>query len=352
MQIAVFAPELVQAGARFLLTAFAHLFEQTEEVERLAQTADPETVRQGGNTLGAAIARGQALQCQLQIETWEVDLPVQSMVWLGRPNSLEFVVTVPAEAHGAAFGRLLVSGPGGPLGRVAFQLQVGGDSDKTRHVETRALAFRNTYLAFAPKDAPLIQALHGEFTKAGWNWEPQQPGPATLEPDWEEEAFPLIQRSELFVLFWSDAAGATDRVEAEWQVALGARLADTDGLPDILAVQLEPQAPEPPDELAFLLFLRQFQAIMPPLPPVVSFDEDDLTLKRRCDVAVANGDELVFDILLFKAKDEEKNEVLALQNAWNTLRRSERLQRISAEQARTSRVQINSSILALVGRYF
>ena len=352
MQIAVFAPEQVQAGARFLLTAFAHLQEQAAAVDKLAREADPDAIRQGGNTLGAAIARGQALQCQLQIETWEVDLPVQSMVWLGQPNSLEFVVTVPAQAQGAAFGRLLVSGPGGPLGRVAFKLAVGTVAETIQPAPTSALAFRNTYLAFAPKDAPLVQALHGEFAKAGWAWQPQQPGPASIEPDWEEQAFPLIQKSELFVLFWSEAAGTNDRVEAEWQVALGARLADTDGLPDIMAIQLEPQAPEPPEELSFLTLLPQFQATMPPLPPVLSFDEDNLTLKRRCDAAVANGDELVFDILLFKATEEEKNEVLALQNAWNTLRRNERLQRITAGEAQSTRAQINSSILALVGRYF
>ncbi|MDP5169124.1 MAG: toll/interleukin-1 receptor domain-containing protein [Bacteroidia bacterium] len=352
VNVSLYSPDSVEAGKRFLITAFAHLLEQAEEVDRMAREADPEAVRQGAKTLSTAIERGEALQFHLQIEAWEVDEALQALRWMGAPNSAEFVVSVPANASGQAFGNLIVIGPKGPVGRISFNLNVGAAAPAGIFADTKVNVFHHTYLAYASQDEPAIKALEPAFQQAGWNWLPSQPGPVDILPDWEEEAFANIQKSELFVLFWSSAADMSDRVAAEWQVALAARLSDTDGLPDIMAVNVGADAPSPPQELSFLTFLPQFVAQLPPLPEQPTFTEDDATLRRLSDEYVASGDERVFTILMSRATGEDLNEAILLQNSWKTLRREERLLRITAEDAKVARVRLNSSILALVGRLF
>lgn len=354
VDVSVYSQDRVLPGKRFLVTAFAHLAAQAEEVARLVQEADPEAVRQGGKTLSTAIERTTPIQFHLQIEDWEIDEPTQSVIWLGRPASVEFLVSVPAEASGTAFGKVIVMSDKGPVGRISFNLMIG-ESTSTPTPElavTEVQVYRDTYLSYDEQDHAAIQALESHFELSGWKWSPAQPGPAEVDLDWEVATIPRIKKSELFVLFWSEAAEASERVETEWQVALGARLSDKDGLPDILAVNLQNPAPAAPERLSFLSFLPEFTAQLPPLPETPTFTEDDETLKRLCDEYVSVGDQRVFDILRGKASQDDQVEIIGLQNQFNTLRRSELLEEISADDARVRRSKINSSILSLVGRLF
>lgn len=354
VDVSVFSKNTVLPGKRFLVTAFAHLAAQAEEVTRLIKEADPEAVRQGGKTLATAIERTTPIQFHLEIEDWEIDEPTQSVIWLGRPASVEFLVKVPTEAKDEAFGKVIVMSDKGPVGRISFNLKIGAGAAETSELAvTEVKVYHNTYLAYDQKDHSSITALEPHFQASGWKWSPAIPGPSEVDLDWEVKAIPAIKKSELFVLFWSDAAEASERVETEWQVALGARLSDKDGLPDILAVNLQHPAPEIPERLSFLSFLPEFTAQLPPLPKTLTFTEDNETLKRLCDEYVSIGDQRVFDMLRFKAKEEEdQNEIVALQNRFNTLRRSELLEEISPSDAKVQRTKINSSILSLVGRLF
>lgn len=355
VDVSVFSKNTVLPGKRFLVTAFAHLAAQAEEVERLIHEADPEAIRQGGKTLATAIERTTAIQFHLEIEDWDIDEPTQSVIWLGRPASAEFLVKVPDEARDEAFGKLIVISDKGPVGRISFNLKIGESSqegEKSTMAITEVKVYHNTYLAYDQKDHPAIEALEPHFSASGWKWSPEIPGPSEVDLDWEVKAIPVIKKSELFVLFWSDAAEASERVETEWQVALGARLSDKDGLPDILAVNLQNPAPAVPERLSFLSFLPEFTAQLPSLPQVLTFTEDNQTLKRLCDEYVSTGDKRVFDILLFKAKEEDQTEIIGLQNQFNTLRRAELLEEISSDDAKVQRSKINSSILSLVGRLF
>ncbi|NOK86069.1 MAG: hypothetical protein GFH27_549397n17 [Chloroflexi bacterium AL-W] len=349
VEVTVYSPEQVQPEQSFLLTAFAHLAEQAEAIAALIRESDPDAVRQGGKTLSAPLERGSVLQCQLSIENWEVDEPVQSLVWLGRPASVEYVVKVPAQAKGKAFGRLLIIGATGPLGRISFNLSLGQDTSS--FVQTDARIFHQTYLSFAAQDEAFITQLQPTLQSTGWKWMPITPGPSQLLPDWEAATIPLIRQCELFVLFWSESANDCERVAMEWQVALGSRLSDTDGLPDIMAIQINESSPKAPPELAFIPFLPSFVARLPPLPENPAYTEDATTLLRLADQYVATGDERVFDLLYACADPQDQSLIAAIQNRWHTLRRSERLQRVTADQARVERSDLNATILRLASQW-
>lgn len=351
VDVSVYSHEEVQPEEEFLVSVFAHLAEQAAEVERMMKEADPEAVRQGGKTLATPVERQTPIQFQLQIKDWKIEDPVQSVIWLGRPASADFIVTVPSDASGRVIGKVIVFTDKGPVGTITFNLSVGaapvGDPVPA---ETTSRLFRSTYLAYEKADKATVDALHPKFEASGWQWNPTVPGPAEVDDTWKLSAVEGISKSELFVLFWSDEAEKSERVETEWQLAFRARFTDTDGLPDMIGVNVSKDSPPPPDTLSFLPFLEEFVAAPPPLPEVLTFSEDSDTLKQLAAKYASEGDPKVFEILMSKAAPEEINDIVFLQSQLLSLQTREKFGHISPDFAASERGKLNLSILDLVGR--
>ena len=78
-----------------------------------------------------------------------------------------------------------------------------------------------------------------------------------LEPGdrWEKSLYKYIDESDLFLLFWSSAAKASEWVTKEWQYALERKGSNEMNPPEIVPVIIEGPPPvEPPPELAHLHF--------------------------------------------------------------------------------------------------
>ncbi len=94
LQCSVFAPFEAAPGDGFLVQAFAHLAEHARLLEGMAKEADRDAVRRGADKLGE-VARGQELFFHLNMPGLAVDEPVQSVVWNGDIESVQFAVDVP-----------------------------------------------------------------------------------------------------------------------------------------------------------------------------------------------------------------------------------------------------------------
>lgn len=79
----------------------------------------------------------------------------------------------------------------------------------------------------------------------------------SLDPGarWEKELYRRIDDADLFLLFWSSAAKASEWVKREVLYALERKRGIEEKPPDILPVILEgPPVPEPPPELSDIHF--------------------------------------------------------------------------------------------------
>jgi len=86
-----------------------------------------------------------------------------------------------------------------------------------------------------------------------------------LEPGdrWEEELYRHIDRSDLFLLFWSRAAKGSAWVMREVKYALRRQGERAGGLPEVVPVVLEgPPIPAPPPELQHLHFNDQILSFL------------------------------------------------------------------------------------------
>lgn len=353
VNMTVYSPEQIEIGSSFLVSVFAHLYEQRKEVEEMAKEMDEENKRQGGKTLNTPISRGSQLSFRLSIEDWEIFDPVQSLVWFGQPSSVEFDIEVPESyQEKKAIGTLIVSNANGPVGRMRFNLAVTGVTsddpltDAPGFAETESQRYTQAYLSYAPEDQIIvdqhIEKLRANGIDAFLN--------VKEDSDyWEDHAIVALRQSELFLLFWSEAANQSEEVEVEYQTALGLRYGGEERLPDLVPIPIGTVWPDPPEDLAFLNFKPKQMA--PNSLFSVNQEEEIEALKARCEQLISEGKVEVFDLMrtYYQEDDDLVNDLYSLENQWNTLKRKQRLKLWSKEQIQQTQSKLTFAVLGLIG---
>ncbi|MDW3649743.1 MAG: TIR domain-containing protein [Bacteroidia bacterium] len=351
VNISLFAPEHVQKNEKFLLTAFAHLYEQKAEVADMMREADPDASIQGAKTLNMPIKRRSRLEFRLSIENWKIEESAQALIWFGVPASVEFEILVPADfERKQAIGSLIIMGEEGQLGRLRFNLQLveaaAHDNEDGKFAPTHAKAIKKTFLAYAKENTSALDNYRNQLTAEGVSIiDPyQMPG-----DDWEIKVSDALLETELFCLFWSKAAEDSEEVAISWQMALGQRLDDNRRLPDMLPILIEEPAPEAPDGLEFLNFTSselRFKAATD-----ISAIENVEDLKRTAEELLMKGKEEFFDLLYlhFKADSDTQQKVMMLQGRWNSMHRMKRIRRLSESEAKKEENRIIHAGLDLIG---
>lgn len=262
--ITAFAPPCVKPKGQVLIQVFAHPPDAREEAERTARLADGEAVARPTVSTHDPIPIGAALEVRLDAPGLEVDEPVQTLTWRGETTAAYFPVTVRADAGSGPIvvrARVLIDGV---LRRLAaFTLAISDDTDADAEpTGTSAAPYRSAFLSYAEEDRARVmehyQALKAVGVEVFQDVLDLEPGER-----WARSLNTHINRSDVFLLYWSKAAAASEwvRREAEW--ALRAQRTNPGSGPDIVPVLLEgPPAPEPPDALAAIHFNDPVRAII------------------------------------------------------------------------------------------
>jgi hypothetical protein len=259
VECSVFAPPMVSPGSTFMLQAFAHISSQTREAIRRAKEFDADAVRRAIKTLEANVPRGTRLSFDLTMPGLRVDDPVQSMVWRGTTESVQFGVTVPGRCRpGNVVGTLTVSQDWIPIGHIKFTLTVTAALTRSplsrSAVGEAARRYKMAFISYASEDRTTVLERVQVLPTVGirtfqdvLNLEPGQ--------RWERSLYRHIDESDIILLFWSSAAKRSKWVRKEVRYALDRKHGDEFAPPEIGPVILEgPPVPRPWKELAYLHF--------------------------------------------------------------------------------------------------
>jgi hypothetical protein len=254
----VFAPPEVASGSSFLVQMFAHLFESAEQVAELALEMDPAARRRGFKSLEVPVARGESLSFELSMPGLDIDDPVQTMVWNGRPQSVQFGVTVPGQApSGTVIGTVTVSRRTIPIGHLKFKLTVARDAPAATEPEPCSEAAQRYSLAFVSYSSADRKKVLERVQMLGAVGIRYFQDVLDLDPGerWERKLYQRIDECDLFLLFWSSAAKESEWVRKEVDYALARKGGDDLAPPEIRPVILEgPPIVPPPSNLAHLHF--------------------------------------------------------------------------------------------------
>jgi serine/threonine-protein kinase len=256
----VFAPPAVSAGETCFVQVFAHLPDQDAAVRALAREFDDAAERRGYTGIESLVVEGERLMFDLTLPGLEIDEPVQYMVWMSRPQSVQFGVTVPADhPRRTAIGTVRISRERVPIGHIKFKLSVYAPQDtrppgggaplgEAMHV------YRKAFISYASHDrrevlkrAQMLARMKIDFFQDVLDLEPGQ--------RWERQLYRRIDECDLFLLFWSSAAKQSDWVLKEVEYALGRKGGDEAAPPEIVPVIIEgPPLVPPPPALSHLHF--------------------------------------------------------------------------------------------------
>lgn len=155
-----------------------------------------------------AIKRGATVEISFAVNTLRVDEPVQSVVWQGRPVFCQFVVTIPKGTSGQSFFAVVrVSVDGSLIGRIKFRISSDPAAAQPERVrlDGHLRRYEKPFVSYAKSDRKellkRVQMLQITKTKFFMDLLSLDPGDR-----WEKRLYEQIDRCDLFLLFWSQAA--------------------------------------------------------------------------------------------------------------------------------------------------
>ena len=258
----VFAPRMVEPGDEMLIQVFAYLPEHSVSVEQMALEADPAAERLGSRPLSEAVTRGERLGFHLSIRGVEIDEPDQEFVWRGEPLAAQFGVFFPEDSRPRnVVGTVIVTKESMPVGHVKFTFRVMTPGTMKKHNASNPVenvgdfsGYRKAFISYASKDRvqvlPRVQALAAAGIDVFQDFIGLEPGDR-----WEQGLYKHIDESDVFFLFWSQAARDSKWVLKEAEYARARQAENEESPPEIIPIIIEGPPPvKPPPELGFLHF--------------------------------------------------------------------------------------------------
>lgn len=253
IDMSVFAPASCCKGEFFLLQVLFHE-PQAPEVPSFALRSDPTASLRAAKTLLLPLDLGDRVQLIVAAGGCEIEDASDTIVWRGDTTSASFPVRVPADRAGDAVPvTVRAFREGEPIGRISFSLPVRGTAAATSGVVgDEARRYRQTFFSYASQDRSVVVRYTHAWALLKMRFFQDF---LSLDPGerWERRLYEEIDRSDLFLLFWSTNARRSQYVCKEAEYALARRAAGQEL--DILPVVIEgPPCPAPPDSLAEIHF--------------------------------------------------------------------------------------------------
>jgi hypothetical protein len=253
VECSVFGPPAAPPGKTILIQAFLHLANQAERASFLASTMDASAKLKATKSLDLPVKRGARVEIAFSANGLEVDEPVQSIVWRGEPAYCQFLATIPAGTSGQSFFPIVrVSVDGKLLGAIKFRLSSDATASQpaTEPLGDHAGQYKYAFVSYASKDRKevlkRVQMLEVLKTKFFQDILSIDPGDR-----WEKKLYENIDRCDLFLLFWSEAAKESQWVLKEAEYALAHQQKNPQSEPDLVPVVLEQNVLPPPSLSAF-----------------------------------------------------------------------------------------------------
>jgi uncharacterized protein (TIGR02271 family) len=268
---AVFCPPHVALGSAFLVQVFLYSPRAAKQVSMQARRADAAARRRGTYSLPLDLPLGTRVDLHLEFPGLSVPEPDAKLVWRGSPTGAQFEVGVPPNAAGAqVIGRVRIAVAGVPAGTLRFTVALNAAGTSPGAVSARKLRarrYRRAFVSYSSQDRAEVLRRVQAFQIAGLSVF-QDILNLDAGERWQRALYHEIDNCDVFLLFWSHAAAASEWVRKEIEYALARKGGVEEQPPDIQPVPIEgPPVVPPPSSLSGLHFndalLAQIQAAEP-----------------------------------------------------------------------------------------
>jgi len=215
-------------------------------------------MRRAAEAARQAIKEGAVITASPALEGFQFNPPSVSVGFYEDWHRFDFKLrAVSAQLNQATNGRLTFTVEGLILADIPLSIYVGEATIKSAgkpdlHSATQAI-YNAIFASYSHKDTQIVQRVERAYKALGLDFlrdvESLKSG-----QDWSEELLTLIDRADIFQLFWSHAAAESEHVRYEWEHAL--KLVSDQRKPStfIRPVYWEEPMPSPPEALKKIHF--------------------------------------------------------------------------------------------------
>lgn len=266
VDVAAFAPSSVRAGDTILVQVLLHTIDEADVARALAIEADNRAERHGVRTLDVLVTQGDTLTVSLHAQDCIIDEPVQTVVWRGRANAVQFLVETPVDsASSNVHFRVQFLRNSIPVGTLRFVIRMLHDEQPTStsvlHGDA-AIVHQRAFVSYSSEDRPAVTRCAQALNAAGIS---VRQDILSLSPGqrWEAGLYREIDDCDLVLLFWSSHAKSSIWVKKEIDYALSIQAESSGHEPDIKPVIIEgPPIPKPHDDWSDIHFNDPFYYII------------------------------------------------------------------------------------------
>ena len=247
-----FAPRRLRRATPELVQIIVHQPKDKTEARRLAKAADPSAMGAGAGARLGFLEEGAHVAVALDVKGADVEAHSGPQAWTGEP--LVFPFSVAAAEDGAiaqATFAARVFADDAQVGLIAFTRPLAKSGAKPAPagpVDAAMRRAKRVFLSYSSKDRASVALVAEAYRRVGVACFFDRTSLASGE-EWSPRLLKEIERADLFHLFWSTNASASDWVAKEARHALSRRRASWTKRPDITVQMLDgpPWAPHPAD---------------------------------------------------------------------------------------------------------
>ncbi len=255
---AVYAPQSVRPGDAFQVQVFLYLNDELiDSPEQIAQRSDPASELREKSTLSRKIASGTELTFRLSIPGVEIENPVRTGIWEDKLLRVRFTVSVPRKMKPVKLPvTVFITAESVPIGDLSFIIEVTkgevASRDPSEGFTVRVRAYKYAFISYTRTDRPRVLTCAQFLRISKINFFQDL---LNLEPgdEFEKVIVREINKSDVFLLFWSEAASKSKWVRKEIKYAVKRQAGNHGAPPKIIPVIIPPRA-KPPRLLRSLHF--------------------------------------------------------------------------------------------------
>ncbi|MCP5076259.1 MAG: toll/interleukin-1 receptor domain-containing protein [Rhodobacteraceae bacterium] len=218
----IFAPEYCPSDGVVRIQVFLHVAKALSRARKQAHQFDPGTRHQAQSTLEYDLKRNASVDVRVECEGVAIQTAHKTVVWRGRPASIDFLARLPRNADGKDYiASAIFSVDGRPIGEIEFVLKcrdVIESPEVTMH-GTRSTLFEKFFFSYSSEDrdqvrlvAQAYDAVEQEFFMDILDLSPGE--------RWEQGLHEKIKEADVLMLFWSEAARSSIEVKREVEFGL------------------------------------------------------------------------------------------------------------------------------------
>jgi hypothetical protein len=268
VQFSAYYPEEILAKRQYRLHVFAHLEDETVEIEkeidRIRLWVGDRIFKAKRARQAAPIVRGMSIGVVPESEEIRFSPPISTQQWNGKRVWFQFDFQAPQPAANPIQVRVSIQVAGIEIAHIPIVFKFAGEKTRppifenplaaAKYQSKTATIYQNIFISYSRKDREIVEACRLAQLAIG-NDVFVDTYSIRSGANWRAVLAQAIDLADIFQLFWSKSSAASENVRDEWDYALKYRCPETRCIDFIRPVYWEQPIPvKPPAELGHLNF--------------------------------------------------------------------------------------------------